>query len=360
MDRRTLLFALALLAVVTLAGCTSGGGDADDDGLTDADEETPREIQVRTAEGVVLRNVTSDPNKVDTDRDGLNDFEELQKGTDPQDVDTDGDRLADGPNLTAPGPEFRTALEEADVIQRDGTWLGEADMCENRDLDPADWDSDTPQIDGKGDGLADGAEVQGWAAAPQGESYPVSSNPCMRDTDGDNLNDSVEKQRSTDPRKVDTEGDGIGDRLDADPLWDLSLDFSLETVELKEDMDTEGGADLKFSIQVAADRRTVWRNVTSTGTYDVDAAFESVEVDDQSPEYQAKTVQAFVQVVDVNTATEDEPVAITPDGSNTADLDIDILEGTARLGDDQVGSDGSGSTSGSQAAITFSYELVRG
>lgn len=55
--------------------------DSDDDGLTDQEEA----------------NLGTNPNEVDTDRDGLFDFEEVKVyGTDPLNADTDGDGFLDG------------------------------------------------------------------------------------------------------------------------------------------------------------------------------------------------------------------------------------------------------------------------
>lgn len=349
---------VALAAALMLAGCTGAGNDPDGDGLPTADEEDRRQIQVETAQGVVTRNVTSDPEVADTDGDGLNDFDELKLGTDPRDVDTDGDGLADGPNLTNPGSDVLTSLQEAGVIQQDGVWLGEADLCADGSLDPADWDSDSPQLDGEGDGLGDGAEIEGWTATPRNQAYGVTSDPCLRDTDGDDLDDSLEKERSTDPREPDTDGDGAEDRLDADPHWDLHLTFTLDAVELKQDMDTEGGADLRFSVQVGPERGRFWRNVSSTGTYELGETFSEVDVEDQSPGYLEKEVPVFVSVLDEETASDPEPVAITPDG-NTATLQVHLFDETVTRNGESVGSGGSGGVAGADAAVDFSFQTVR-
>lgn len=356
MDGSRLLL-IATIGALLLAGCTGVGGDSDGDGLPDADEQEPREIRIETSDGIVHRNVTSDPDVADTDGDGLDDFEELRAGTDPRSVDTDEDGLADGPNITDPSSELLTALEDAGVVQQDGVWLGEQDVCSEGDLDPADWDSDSPQIDGKGDGLGDGAELEGWTATPRNEAFGVTSNPCLRDTDGDDLNDSMERERSTDPRDPDTDGDGVEDRLDADPLWNLHLAFTLDEIQLKENKDTSGGADMRFSVQVGSERGVFYRNVSSTGTYDLDIGFDEVDVDDQSPRYHEKEVPVFVSVVDEDTTGED-PIAITPDG-NSATLAAHLFEGTVTLDGETVGSGGSGGVSGADADLDFTYETVR-
>ena len=102
MAPRTLFPALALLCST---GCMLPGGDADEDGVTNGEEET----------------LGTDPENPDSDGDGLNDGEEVSAGSDPLNQDSDSDGLLDG--------------EEAD--------LGS---------DPMNTDSD-------GDGYPDGAEV---------------------------------------------------------------------------------------------------------------------------------------------------------------------------------------------------------
>ncbi len=77
--KRTLV-SLALLAALALPGYPQAG-DADRDGLTDAQEAV----------------LGSDPMRVDTDGDGLDDFEEyVVRFTDPTRADTDEDGLDDG------------------------------------------------------------------------------------------------------------------------------------------------------------------------------------------------------------------------------------------------------------------------
>ncbi len=68
---------------------TDGSGDADSDGLGDADE----------------LGANTDPGNPDTDGDGLNDGDEAAVGSDPLDEDTDDDGLLDGvdPNPLVPG-----------------------------------------------------------------------------------------------------------------------------------------------------------------------------------------------------------------------------------------------------------------
>lgn len=111
--------------------------------------------------------IGTDPQKVDTDGDGLTDRQEDQDtGTDPLNPDTDSDGLTDG--------------EEVETI---GT-------------DPLVADTD-------GEGLFDGREIQ------------VGTDPQNPDTDSDGLDDHEEVDvAGTDPLNPDTDGDGIPDGID--------------------------------------------------------------------------------------------------------------------------------------------------
>ena len=129
----------------------------------------------------------TDPRRVDTDGDGLEDGDELAAGTSPWNPDSDGDGLPDGDEIDA------------------GT-------------DPLDADTDN-------DGMPDGWEVE-YALNPlQNDAshhadsdgltnlreYQLGTDPTKNDTDGDGLNDNVEVGCGTSPVKTDTDGDGLDD-----------------------------------------------------------------------------------------------------------------------------------------------------
>ncbi|MCA9519079.1 MAG: hypothetical protein KC635_29290, partial [Myxococcales bacterium] len=72
--------------------------DGDGDGLPDAEEVRGWTIRVDATgvpDGIVVRDVWSDPDLADTDGDGLSDREERAAGSDPRSNDTDGDGLSD-------------------------------------------------------------------------------------------------------------------------------------------------------------------------------------------------------------------------------------------------------------------------
>lgn len=130
-----------------------GEQDRDGDGLSDR-----REGEIGT-----------DPEKPDTDEDGLSDGEEvLRRNTNPLNPDTDQDGLTDG-----------------DEVLRYG-------------IDPLLTDSD-------GDRLNDGVEVRG------------ETSPRDPDTDRDGLSDGDETPPCPHPANPDSDGDGILDGRDIDP-----------------------------------------------------------------------------------------------------------------------------------------------
>lgn len=115
---------------------------------------------------------TSEPTVVDTDGDGLNDFEEFSILTHPRLSDTDKDGRTDQQEI------------EVDPL-----------------TDPLDWDSDN-------DAFSDNDEILGWLVTVVGsEPYRVSSDPNVDDFDNDQLSDGFEKGLGTDPNKFNTDND---------------------------------------------------------------------------------------------------------------------------------------------------------
>jgi outer membrane protein OmpA-like peptidoglycan-associated protein len=173
--------------------------DSDGDGLSDKDE-------------IVVYN--TNPNKADTDGDGLSDGDEVLKyKTDPSKVDTDGDGLKDGDEVN----KYQTNPLKVDS---DGDGLSDYDeiMIYKTDPNKADTDgdgltdvdevlkykTDPLKVDTDGDGLTDGDEI-----------LKYKTNPLKADTDGDGLRDDEEISLfRTDPNKADTDGDGFDDGIE--------------------------------------------------------------------------------------------------------------------------------------------------
>ncbi|OWA33979.1 hypothetical protein B9G55_16715 [Saccharibacillus sp. O16] len=132
--------------------------DSDGDGLSDYEESL----------------AGTDPSKLDTDEDGLSDFYEIKKTfTDPLKYDTEGQGFSDG---------------EADPDTDQLSNIAEA----NAGTDPLKADSDQ-------DGLKDGEELV------------FKTNPLKYDTDEDGLSDKEDLDLNFDPNLKDSDGNAIPD-----------------------------------------------------------------------------------------------------------------------------------------------------
>ncbi|MFC2016770.1 hypothetical protein ACFLUF_03545, partial [Chloroflexota bacterium] len=170
--------------------------DHDGDGLLNDVETDGWDITYTDANGTYTIHVTSDPLLVDTDLDGLTDFQEYEMGTNPQDPDTDNDGLSDF-----------------------AEWQGFPPQT-----NPRHFDTD-------GDGLPDGIEIT------------YGSDPTKEDTDGEGLSDVEEFGLGADPNKADTDGDGLDDANEkahnsnlASPDSDGDFMFDGEEVNLGTDV----------------------------------------------------------------------------------------------------------------------------
>lgn len=189
--------------------------DIDNDGLTDL-----REL-FDVDGGGDLRASASLTTKIDTDGDGLSDYEEYLLDTDPTISDSDGDGFSDYYEVAVIGtspldnssPSDDTAFGDGNDIDNDGLvndveiTLGTLVRVSDSDgdglidgierqlnLDPTNPDSD-------GDLLADGVEIN-----------ITLTDPLVQDSDSDGVQDGVEVSLlSTDPNDIDTDDDGIID-----------------------------------------------------------------------------------------------------------------------------------------------------
>lgn len=170
------------------------GGDIDGDGLDNANEvdkgtrlnDTDTDEDGLT-DGMEVHEYNTSPTTFDTDGDGVRDAVEVDRGLDPRDPDSDGDGLNDG-------EELHEYVSDPSVPDTDGDGLAdgrEADLG----TDPTDPDSDD-------DGLDDGTEVM------------LGTDPTDSDFDGDGLDDGREVELGTDPTEPDTDGDGLDDGVE--------------------------------------------------------------------------------------------------------------------------------------------------
>jgi len=146
--------------------------DDDNDGVTDADENT----------------LGTDPNKNDSDGDTLTDGDEVKHGTNPLKKDTDDDGIDDPVEIAAKTNPLKADTDEDGLQDKDET---------AQQTNPIIADTDT-------DGLLDGEEVQ------------KKSNPLKSDSDGDGVLDKEDLFPSDGAESIDTDGDGIGNNKDQD------------------------------------------------------------------------------------------------------------------------------------------------
>ncbi len=142
--------------------------DHDGDGLTDEFE----------------RLLGTNPNRVDSDHDGLTDFEETyQTHTDPLSADTDHDGMTDAVEVQHGTDAGTAALSEKAVAAGFG---GAATLDQDHD------------------GLSDLTEAK------------LGSDPTKADTDHDGVSDGVEHRLGSDLLSIDTDHDGIVDSMEYD------------------------------------------------------------------------------------------------------------------------------------------------
>ncbi|AFK22045.1 calcium-binding protein [Pyrococcus sp. ST04] len=185
--------------------------DSDDDGVGDGYEVM----------------IGSDPLDSDTDSDRLSDGEELALGTSPLLKDTDGDGLSDYFEVVTLPEVYKLPPSNPTNPDTDGDGLSDGFEWEHhgsnmkRYLNP----------DEDGDGIKDGDEhyfvSSGYGGVhhyscdftpdcdgdfiPDNEELRLGTLPYNPDTDGDGLPDNLELKFGSSPFDVDTDGDGISD-----------------------------------------------------------------------------------------------------------------------------------------------------
>ena len=203
----------------------------------------------RSTRPTTRRSPTTRTNPNDPDDDGLPNSQEAQYGTDPNNPDTDGDGLEDG----------------AEVNGLAGT------TCRTNPL----------SRDTDGDKLFDGTEYKGFTMKKKVTTRRhhvepiglVKTNPCARDTDGDGIKDGKEvsgkkvrqtvrakggpyvlKRLFSDPSVADTDGDGLTDKQEITGSRNTKYDRR-KTNPLNVDTDGGGVSDGR-EIKLAPTRRT--------------------------------------------------------------------------------------------------------
>ena len=166
----------------------------------------------------------------DTDGDGISDGDELANGTNPTNADSDGDGIPDGDEGTADtdGDGIIDALE-SNIVDTDGD--GIPDQQDSNNNDPCIPDDTVDNCDADGDGLTNAEEAAAGTDPNNADSdgdgvsdadeIAAGTNPLDAcdddntvdacDADGDGLTNAEEALLGTDPNNADTDGDGIPD-----------------------------------------------------------------------------------------------------------------------------------------------------
>ncbi|MHA2281613.1 MAG: binary toxin-like calcium binding domain-containing protein, partial [Promethearchaeota archaeon] len=187
--------------------------DTDNDGLSDGQEILGMPVRLYDPATKSYQNVTltSNPNLVDSDGDGLTDFEEMSSGTEitwqggpliafsnPRSMDTDFDGLSDYEEVFLGADLYQT---KPDVNDTDNDGLKDSEYL-IYGTDPTNDDTDN-------DNVLDGLEVNFW-----------KSQPLKNDSDSDRLLDGYEIANFT---SFDTNF-GPSSNYDADPYTGI-MDF---------------------------------------------------------------------------------------------------------------------------------------
>lgn len=166
----------------------------------------------------------SSPLSPDSDKGGVNDFDEVINGTNPNDPADDKDLLDDDKDGLTNGDEGKYGTDPNDADTDDG---GVNDGTEVKNTtDPLKKEDDL-SIDSDHDGMPDGYELDN-------ELNPYDASDAPLDPDKDGLTNLEEYQHGTDPHNPDTDAGGVidGDEVlkDTDPL-NKDDDFSDLTKE---------------------------------------------------------------------------------------------------------------------------------
>lgn len=230
--------------------------DTDDGGVTDGAEDANHNGRVDVGERDP--NLASDDNPgsggQDADNDGLTDAQEAELGTDPSDADSDDDGVLDGaepspgvdsdgdglPNALDPdsdndglldGTELGVTTPHADTNPGAGNFMPDADPSTT--TNPLDPDTD----DG---GVTDGAEdFNGNGMIDPGELDPNNGadDSQAADDDGDGLSNGQEAELGTDPQDADSDDDGVLDGDEANPSADTDGDGLINPLDPDSDND---------------------------------------------------------------------------------------------------------------------------
>lgn len=247
--------------------------DTDGDGLPDPVERNGWDVKTIAISTVGfqqgLTNIvrhTSSTNNVDTDADGLSDFDEYFLKTNPRAADTDQDGMKDLIELNGYILPHKVGGEDLGII--------------TTDVLDADTDNDK-RSDGDEAELID-VELSRWVVRVDGETpIRVFSNPIIADADFDSVVDGDEfafdplnARRHTDPNNGDTDGDGRDDGIEIGAGTNpLATDVRVTVIAQSVEVSTPGQYNFVLSVRrpdptgvagLSATPTTVFQSVSAT------------------------------------------------------------------------------------------------
>jgi hypothetical protein len=189
------------------------------DGAIITKDLTWRMQPVNVKASYILEVQRTDPNKADTDGDGLWDGAEFERGTDPNDPNTFNDTVvSDGSSIPfldgLDGGQDNDSDGLPDIVEAKKVWDTDGNEYQKYDITKQsyvsiyDTGTDPENPDTDGDGLLDGVENDSRDFV---RNTDTGSDPLNRDTDGDLIIDGDEIKIGTDPNKEDSDGDGLSD-----------------------------------------------------------------------------------------------------------------------------------------------------
>lgn len=174
--------------------------------------------------------------EIDTDGDGLPDYNEIKIGTDKNNPDTDGDGLNDyyeleyGYSPINPDTDGNGILDGDEDYDKDGL----------KNFEEFIYGTNMAKYDTDEDGISDYDEI-----------FVYGTNPLKKDTDEDGVLDGYEIDMGTNPLNKDTDGDGIEDNEEL-----FTKEYSVEEFisyydeEVYPTIEVEGNINLLESVRV--------------------------------------------------------------------------------------------------------------
>lgn len=280
---------------VMLMGMMGGSAQAADvnrDGLPDAWER---------AHGLSL---SYDQRFADQDRDGLNNLYEFRSSTDPKRVDSDRDGRGDG-REDADGDRLTNAQEQRLRTRSndpDSDDDGRPDYVEDNDSDrlgnglelaigtnPVDADTDNDGVtdadeDSDGDNLENDEEFLSGTKPADSDSDDDGILDGNEDRDGDGVDNDDEFALGTDPRDSDSDDDGVQDGAES---AGTIVSFDGTTLVITQLDGSTLSAPVAASIVVEADDCDTFRDNDGEGTLadlQPGVVLSEVEIDEQTQE----------------------------------------------------------------------------